>query len=68
MQGFLEAVVARLPRRLRPIAKALVPLAVAVAIAGQDLVIDAAEVDELKVVAAGAVVALLTYLVPNLND
>lgn len=65
MNKFLNAVVARLPRKLRRYAKALVPLLAGVAVAGQDLVFDAAEVDELKALAGAALLALVVAAVPN---
>lgn len=67
MTRFLEAVVRKLPRSVRRYAKALVPLAAAAAVAAQDLVIDAVEVNELKVLASAAIVSLLTFAVPNVE-
>ena len=67
MNRFLTALVAKLPASLRPYAKALVPLGVGAAAVAQDLVIDAQEVDDLKTLAAAAVVSLLTLAVPNVD-
>lgn len=68
MNAFLYNVVARLPRPVQPYVKALVPLVAGVAVAGQDLVFDVAEVSELKVLIGSAVVALLTLALPNVDD
>ena len=67
MNRFLTALVAKLPKRVRPYAKAIVPLGVGAAVIAQDLVIDAQEVNDLKTLVAAAVVSLLTLAVPNVD-
>ena len=68
MQKFLDAVVAKLPVSLQPIAKSLVPVTLAAAVVVQDLVISAEEVAELKVLAAGAVTSIVVYLIRNISN
>lgn len=64
---FLERVVGVLPVAVQPYAKAVVPVVLAAVIAGQDLVFDLAEVNELKTLAIGAVTAALVATFPNVE-
>jgi hypothetical protein len=65
MQKFLDALVAKLPARVRPYAKGLIPITLAVVVVLQDLVVSVEEVAELKVLAAGAVASLITIYIRN---
>lgn len=68
MNTFLENVVAKLPKKVQPVAKAFVPTGVAAAVAAQDLAFSAVEVNEIKTLAIGAIASVLTYLIPNLGE
>lgn len=67
MTKFLTALVAKLPARVQPCAKALVPTALGAAIAIQDLTVTAVEVNEMKVLVGAAVTSLLVAALPNLG-
>lgn len=67
MSRFFENLVGLLPLSLQPYAKGLVPLAAGVALALEDLTIDAAEVGVIKSLAGGAILAALVIVFPNLG-
>ncbi|MGH2954688.1 MAG: hypothetical protein ACRD2Z_03315 [Thermoanaerobaculia bacterium] len=68
MTQFLDNVVARLPVSVRPYAKALVPLAVGVALVAADLTVSAVEVAELKTLAISVVTSLLVLATRNIGS
>jgi hypothetical protein len=63
----LENLVSRLPVKVQPYAKALVPLAAGFLVAGTDLSISGEEGRALCEVAGATVTSLLVLLVPNQN-
>jgi hypothetical protein len=67
MQAFFDAVVSKLPVRLQPYAKSLVPFSVGVVVAAQDFTVSVVEVNELKVLGIGAVTSLLVLFTRNIG-
>lgn len=65
MNTFLSALVERLPKRLQPVAKMLVPLTLGIATAVTDLSISGEELRVLAELAGTAVTSLLVYSIPN---
>ena len=65
MQKFLDTLVGKLPVKVQPYAKAVVPLAVAAVLVAQDLTVSAAEVNSLAVAAGGVITSLIVLAVPN---
>lgn len=67
VQKYLDALVARLPAKVQPFAKALVPTAVAAVAAAADLAVSGVELRQIALVAGGGVTSILTYLVRNVK-